>query len=117
MARMSFTYECIFVIERLHSYRNKTTVRSLLERSGYIKWSLTAQGYKVLEASPDMVRSHLGVNGKVTMFDKLLPYYNGKRLTADHTDALACAMYQAELDGWSVDWKRLDILDLIREEA
>lgn len=102
----------IFVIESLHHFRNKTTVRSLLERAGYLKWCIKYEGFEVKEAAPDVVRKHLGVKEKTEMFIKLLPHYNGSHFTSDHADALAVAMYQGEIDGFPVDWRRLDIVDI-----
>lgn len=104
--------ELVFVIERLHNFQNKTTVRSLLERSGFLKYSLIACGFRVEEVSPLMARAHLGVSTKEDVRVKLEQYFTGIRMTDDHSDALAVALYQASLEEYQLDFRKLTIQEM-----
>lgn len=102
----------IFVIERLHNFQNKNTVRSLLERTGFIKYSLISAGFRVEEVSPLMARAYLGVSTKENLRVKLEQYFTGIRMTDDHSDALAVALYQASLEGYQLDFRKLTIQEM-----
>lgn len=103
-----------FVLERQHYFRNAKSIRSLVERYGYLKHSLLREGYRVEEVSPDAARKTLGVKGKQGAFDYLFDFYEGCNLTDDHTDALAVALHQAKEDGCTPpQWDGFRIVSLM----
>lgn len=91
-----------FAVERLHLVRNMNTVRSLLERYGYIKYNLLAAGYEVLEYGPLPPRKFLGkeFTTKEEVFTFMRQEFKGPLLTSNHTDALAQALYAAHKQGF-----------------
>lgn len=106
---MEETADCEFVMEVLHNFRNAVTTRSLLERYGFLKWSLKAVQFEVEEVSPDMARSFLGTKEKEDTFRYFTKYFDGSMLTNNHTDALAVAIYQSTLDGYKFAPNRLKV--------
>jgi Holliday junction resolvasome RuvABC endonuclease subunit len=94
------SYATTYVLERLHTFRNANTTRSLLERYGYLKYLLQSGGYRVEEVSPRMARKHLGLVEKEEVYEYFKKLYTGLRLTSHMTDALAVALYQADRDGY-----------------
>ncbi len=107
--------DVVFVMEMIHSFQNAVTTRSLLERYGYIKHTLRSTGFPVVEVSPSPVRHFLGAAGKREVYDLLKPYYKGERLRDDHTDALACALFRSNLDGYEFKLDDLVIQDIVKE--
>lgn len=97
------------VIEQLHNFRNANTVRLLLEMSGYIRYTLTVDGYTVNYVAPDVARSHLGTKSKEDTHKLFIPNFKGSVLTSNHTDALAIAIYQAHLDGAAFNLNELAV--------
>jgi Holliday junction resolvasome RuvABC endonuclease subunit len=103
-------------LEQLHNMRNAVTVRSFMERYGYIKWTLAERDWKVFDIPPQVARASLGCTTKMDVFDYFLPAYKGSKLTHNHTDALALALYIAK-EGWAeFHPERLRIYDLGGEE-
>lgn len=99
-------------MEKQHNFFNADTARSLVERYGFIKWTLTGSGFVVNEVSPKPARKLLEVNSKEECFRKFCNYYKGTALTSDHTDALALCIFSAHQEGYPMDWKRLVIADI-----
>lgn len=103
--------ETIFVLEKPFHFQNANTTRSLLERYGFIKYSLLGFGYQVREPNLNSARAWLGVRDKQGVFDHYVPHLNsGRMLTSNHTDALLVAMYEAQQDGFTVEWSSLQIM-------
>lgn len=101
--------DLVFVIERLHVQRNAKTNRSLSERSGFFKFTLKSIGFPVYEVAPKVARKYLGTKSKLETHDLFVPCFIGKKLTDDHTDALAAALWARDRDfqeGFRVyDWQ------------
>jgi hypothetical protein len=87
--------EPLICMELMHHFRNAITTRSLMGRYGYLKWSLKEIGYSISEISHQVSRSYLNATTKKMTHD-LLKQGNSK-ITENHTDALAPAMYGAFL--------------------
>lgn len=102
--------EVVVVMEQMHYFRNAKTIRSLVERYGYLKYTLLEAGYRVEEVAPRVARSHFGAAGKEEMFRLFMPYFDGTALTSNHTDALAVALKQACDDGENFNLEALEIL-------
>lgn len=96
------TPEVVIAMESIHNFRNANVTRSLLERYGFLKYSLLAEGFRVEEIPPKMARRSLGVNSKREAYEYLSTFCTGK-LTDNHTDALAIALYQALAEGHLMD--------------
>lgn len=101
--------EPIFVIEMLHHFRNKQTVRSLSERIGYLKHSLLAFGYQVREVGVSEARAAIGTKSKEETLMRFVPFYSGEELTSDHTDALAIALWAKKKDMPGVNLHNLHV--------
>lgn len=97
--RLEYDEEVVVVMEQPVHFQNAKTTRDLLQRYGYLKWSLLHTGCKVLEVNLNSVRSFLKCRTKQSVFELMLDFYVGSRLTDDMTDALACCLYQAHIDG------------------
>ncbi len=95
--------ECTVVFELEMYFRNAKTIRSLIERQGYIKHALLYQSCRVTEVPPKSARKFLGTKSKIETHHKFIDNFSGEPLTNNHTDALAVAMYQAYQDGWRFD--------------
>lgn len=101
------------VLEKQHNFRNAISSRSLLERYGYLKYSLINEGWDVQEQSPKVVRKKLGfrtIDAKKDLFMMMTHYV--KRMpafTTDQSDALAVALGQAIDDGYHFNWETLQI--------
>lgn len=116
LSKLNENIEPIFVLERQHNFLNANTARSLLERLGYIKYSLLSIGYTVHEAGTAEVRSFLKCKTKEETFRFFHPIYRGNALTDNHTDALALALYQADQDGYVFDKKIATVHDMFGKE-
>jgi hypothetical protein len=103
--------DAVFVFEQLVHFRNAKTVRDLLERSGFLKWTLKGLNFKVAEdIDPNVARGWLQTKDKEGTFRFFLPFYKSSLvLTNNHTDALAIAIYQAHLDGYEPNYEKLTI--------
>lgn len=86
------------VIEEIHDFRNAKTTRSLLERTGYIKYQFISLGVEVIMAGPSEVRSFFNVKGKQALFDYMREHVHESTpyFTSNHSDALALAIYGAK---------------------
>lgn len=104
-------------MEKQHNFINANTARSLSERYGFLRWTLTGLGFTVNEVSPRPARKLLGVVTKQECFDKFVPYFKGEALTSDHTDALAVCIFSAYQDGYKIDWERFVVVNLKIEEV
>lgn len=104
--------QLVFVMEVLPSFQNGKTTRSLLERYGYIKYTLMGTGFPVQEVHLSSVRRSLGVTDKMGVFNHFLPKYTGEHLLTDHTDALAVAVYQSVLDKYPYEEDTVQVHDL-----
>lgn len=89
------------VMEKLTHFRNADTTRSLLERYGFIKYSLMCnyQGLRIEEPTTSLARGNLKVKDKEDVFKLLSQYYQGAYFTDNHADALSVAIYQSVNDG------------------
>lgn len=104
--------DVVFVLEKLYNFRNAKTTRSLLERYGYLKYTLIERGFRVEEVHPRMARNFLKVATKEDVFRYFIPFYRGNLyLSSNHTDALAVALYQADCDGWGLLTASMEIQD------
>lgn len=92
------------VFEKQYYFRNANTTRDLLERYGFLKWSLMACGFDIWEVGPSTARAFLGIPynpktaslSKRRTFDLLRQHYASTApFTTNHSDALAVAMKQA----------------------
>lgn len=92
--------DCTVVFELEMYFRNAKTIRSLIERQGYIKHALLWQSCRVTEVPPKSARRFLNTKSKAETHHKFIDNFWGEPLTNNHTDALAVAMYQAYQDGW-----------------
>lgn len=93
-------YKRVFVLEEPHHFRNATTTKSLLERYGFIKYSLINHVILPVEVNLNSVRSYFRAKTKDEVHSYFLPMYQGKKkFTDNHSDALAVAIYQAVQDG------------------
>lgn len=102
----------VFLLEKPLHFRNANTLRQLVERYGYIKHSLIHAGvYRVEELNLNSVRKHLQCRSKEEVFRFFVPLYLGDYLTSDHTDAAALCLYQAAVEGHTVDLNRLKVID------
>lgn len=101
--------DILFVFEMLVHFRNANTVRSLAERSGFLKYSLQGSGFKTVDVDPNVVRKSLGTKDKDGTFEFFAKFYKGKFLTNNHTDAVAVAVYQAKMDGYDPNFEKLSI--------
>lgn len=100
--------ELVFVLERLHNFRNATTTRSLLERIGYFKYSLIAMGQRVEEVSPEPARHWFGVKEKAEVREKMQERATGEeQFTTDETDAALMAICQSFNEDWPVNYREL----------
>lgn len=101
-----------FVLELPLHFQNANTSRSLIERYGYLKHSLIRAGvYEVVEVNLNSVRKYLGCKTKEDVFRFFQPLYEGDYLTSDHADAAALCLYQASVEGHTVDLSRLKVRD------
>jgi len=90
-------------IEELHQFRNATTTRSLLQRSGFIRYTLESYGIDTKEIHMESVLSMLQLKSKKELFDYiLLGTKSLLSLTSNHTDALGIALYMYYLDTGNV---------------
>lgn len=102
------------VFEKQHNFLNAKTTRNLLERYGFLKYSLLSLHYRVEEVSPKVARHALGVKTKQEMLQLLHPYYHGSRkFTDNHADAAAVALYQMCQDGGKINLECLQITHLL----
>jgi hypothetical protein len=99
----------VFVFETLVHFRNAVTVRSLLERTGFLKWSLTGVGFETYDVDPNTARKFLGTGTKEATLKFFAPNFKGSFLTNNHTDALAIALYKANMDGYTPNFKQLKV--------
>ncbi len=88
-----------YVLEEPHHLRNAKTALSLISRYGYLKYSLMGLGYGVSEVNLNSARAWLGTKDKQGTHLFFTEYFVGSYLTSDHTDALAVALYEANLRG------------------
>lgn len=95
----------VFAIERLTHMRNANVVRSLHQRAGYLKFSLLKEGCMVNEVNINSVRHLLETKNKRETHDVFLDFYQGDFFTNNHSDALAAAIYQANKDGFTFEWR------------
>ena len=87
----------IWGIEELHIFRNAKTVRSLAERSGFIKWMLKGVlKEKVMMVQVSKARKYIGAKNKEQARELMqcLVQGNGK-LTDNHSDAILVAQMVA----------------------
>lgn len=74
------------VIEEHKHFRNAKTTRSLLERNGFIFWSLVAKGYEVQKLFPGKGRLQL-----------IKAYHDRYKLTKDEVDAIALINFHLQV--------------------
>lgn len=93
-------YQPTIVLENQFVGVNSVTTRKLIERYGFIKYSLMCnyQGIRIEEVYPASVRSFFKAKGKKEVMDILATRFTGPYLTDNHTDALACCIYQSKTD-------------------
>lgn len=87
-------------MEQPHHFQNANTTRSLLERYGFIKYSLMCnyKGLRIEEPNLNSVRASLGAKKKEDVLQIMSTFYSGSYLTDNHTDALAACIYQSKQD-------------------
>ena len=88
----------VWGIEELHCFRNAKTVRSLAERSGFIKWMLKGVlKEKVMTVQASKARKFVGAKNKEHARELMqcLVKGNGK-LTDNHSDAILVALMVAK---------------------
>lgn len=84
--------------EKLVHFRNARTVRDLLERSGFVRWSLKNDGYLVDEVHVQSVRSWLGVKNKAEAKELIKGVSNCKvKITDNHSDAVGVLLFANKL--------------------
>lgn len=103
--------DLLFCFEKVFHFRNAKTTRDLVERYGFMKYTLLHGRYRVVEVHLRSARSWLGVKSKQENLMHFVPHYMGSMLTSDHADATSCALYQAHLEGHTVDWSTFRLLD------
>lgn len=87
-------------IEMPTHFRNAVTTRSYVGRYGYLKWSSFAFGYPMREVNLNSARHLLGCKTKEGVKQLFKSGYTGNfKITDNHTDALAIAIYGAYMDG------------------
>lgn len=101
--------EKVFVFEMLVHFRNAVTVRSLLERVGFLRWNLIGVGFRTTEVDPNKARRYLGTGNKENTLNFFAPMFKGSFLTNNHTDALAVALFQSHEDGYTPDFNTLKV--------
>jgi Holliday junction resolvasome RuvABC endonuclease subunit len=84
-------------IEQIHTFLNAKTVRSLLERKGFVMWTLIGNGFEVEEVSPRVARYRFGFKGKKDAMAQMEPIIDSPLLTDNHVDAFAVALYHFSL--------------------
>jgi len=82
-----------FYIEQMNSFMNADTVRSLLHRVGYIKYSLEQRGGITKMVNAMSVRKFLGAKGKAEVTAMFKPY----GLNNDEADALALVLFGEQI--------------------
>ena len=103
----------IYVLELPTHFRNATTTRNLLERYGFIKYSLMNYNHLPVEVNLNSVRAYFSCKTKANVKSLFLPKYQGnKKFTDNHSDALACAIYQSVKDGFGYAPGALKILEM-----
>jgi hypothetical protein len=103
--------DVVFVFEKQHNFYNAKTTRSLLERYGFLKFSiLGSTRCQVREVSPKVARAYLETSTKKETFRRFIPYFAGDYLTDNHTDALAVAIYESHTDGLELNWSKLSVV-------
>lgn len=87
--------------EELHNFNYPRAVRPLFERYGFLKWSaLGLKFYSVKEVHPMSARSLLKCKTKAAVLEKMREFTETpEKLTNNHTDALAVAIYTAYKQG------------------
>jgi hypothetical protein len=105
-------------MEQSHHFINAKTTRSLLERYGFIKYSLMCnyKGMRIEEPNLNSIRASLGARNKKEMMGILATRYTGPYLTDNHTDALACCIYQSKEDGIPFTLGNLHIVSITPKE-
>jgi hypothetical protein len=101
----------VFTLEQLAYFRNAKTTRSLLERLGYIKYSLLSVGQEVNEVTATVARRSFGVIKKHPIM-KIFQDRTDMKLTDNHTDALALVIHQSVQDRYKFDIEKITIKEL-----
>jgi len=78
-----------FYVEKLNTFVNADTTRSLLLRAGYLTGTLERMGGKIEFVNAMTVRKWLGAKDKAAVKARFAAWH----LTDDEADALACLMY------------------------
>lgn len=88
----------VWGIEELHIFRNAKTVRSLAERSGFIKWMLKGVlKEKVMMVQVSRARKFIGAKSKEDARDMMQLLVKGNdQITDNHSDAVLVAMMVAK---------------------
>lgn len=104
-------------IETPNHFRNAVTTRDLVGRYGYLKWSAYAFGFPIRDISMNSARHLLGCKTKEETKQTLKNgYKKGElKITDNHTDALAVAMYGAWLGGYHEMVSKVDDKFLVPE--
>lgn len=106
VSRYKSSYRQHFILEMPSHFRNAKTTRSLIERYGYLKYTLVTYDMDVNEFSPPVIRSALGLPNRkrdvLQYFREMFPAY-AQFLTDNHTDALATAIAGAMYMGEELD--------------
>ena len=95
----------IIGIEQLDCFRNAKTVRSLLERIGYFRYSLTATRlFDVVEVRLSPTRKYYGFKDKMEVLKFFQKYTKTpRRLTNDMSDALLIAVWLGHQEDVELD--------------
>lgn len=81
-------------IEELHQFRNANTTRSLLQRSGYIFYTLSGYKFTVEMVNMESVLPVLKCKNKKELFEYALAITKHSiPITSNHSDALGIALY------------------------
>jgi hypothetical protein len=106
-------YTKVFVMELPNHFRNAATTRNLLERYGFIKYTLIDYGQNPVEVNLNSVRSYFRTKNKEEVKRYFKPHYKGKKaFTDNHSDALAVAIYQSVQDKYRYDPGTLKIEEM-----
>jgi|SRR5688500_5376130 len=95
--------QVLFIIEKLTNFLNAKTTRSLLERIGYLKYTLLSNGQLVEELAPTIARKTLGIRSNKRTVQLLFQKYTEMKLSDNHTDALALVVHRAVQDGYPLN--------------